>query len=120
MSIWDDKSLKPSGNFARFDAVGDNYNGASILAIGTHTWPARGDQAERTVPKLTLQHNGETVVWTVGQVNAISRLFELAPNVGDVLSKCELVNIRKEGGKTYKDFGIEVAESTAPSADDLA
>lgn len=121
-SIWKDKSLKPSGNYISFDAQGDNINGAKILAIGTHTWPPRDGKDERTVPKLTLEHDGETKVWTVGQVNAISRLFELEPDVGDVLTRCELTGVRKEGGKTYKDFTIEVAtaSSSQPSAEDLA
>lgn len=120
-SIWGDKSLKPSGNYCTFTDVGDNYNGATILAIDTHTWPAAGDKPERKVPKLTLSHEGETVVWTVGQVNAIARLFELEPDVGDTFSELRLSAVRKEGGKTYKDFTIEVGTAPAgPSADDLA
>lgn len=123
MSIWDDKTLKATGEYATFDAKGDNYNGAQILAIGTHTWPPRDGKDERTVPKLTLLHNGSTVIWTVGQVNAIARLFELRPDVGDVLTRCELTGKRSEGTKTYKDFTIEVGTAPAasvPSADELA
>lgn len=137
MSIWDDKTLKPSsGNFVKFEIKGDHVNGAKILDIGTHTWPERkqpdGSMTEaKTVPKLTLlltqdtreQKAGDTVVWTVGQRGAIERLFELAPDVGDTLTQAELVNIDRTGGRTRKDFAIEVqraAQTVAPSVDDLA
>lgn len=125
MSIWDDKSLRPGGNYAKFENVGDNLNGSVVLDIGSHTWPATADRDERQVPKLTVRRpDGETIVWTVGQVNAISALFEARPEIGDTLTKAELVDIRKTGGKTYKDFEIVVRRAaeaaSTPSADDLA
>lgn len=113
MSIWDDPEISSSGNFVKFDKVGDTVAG-TVLAIKRH----RFDDGN-LVPQLELRcDDGEERTLTAGQVRLKIALVEQRPDVGDHLT-IALTQIEKRGGgKTLKHFDVKIrrGDGTAPAA----
>ena len=113
MSIWDDPELNSSGNFVKFDKVGDSVAGI-IVAIRRH----RFDDGN-LVPQVELRcDDGEDRTLTAGQVRLKLALVEQRPDEGDHLT-VTLTQIEKRGGgKTLKHFDVKVrrGDGTVPAA----
>lgn len=122
-SIWDDPEVITTGDYIRFEAVGDTVTG-SIVAVRKHTF-----DDGKVVPQIILDTaDGEKIV-TAGQVRLKAALAEKRPGVGDTLT-ITLSDVEKRaGGKTLKHFDVIVgpapvtvaatpaAAPTAPAAD---
>lgn len=122
-SIWDDPEVITTGDYIRFEAVGDTVTG-SIVAVRKHTF-----DDGKVVPQIILDTaDGEKIV-TAGQVRLKAALAEKRPGVGDTLT-ITLSDVEKRaGGKTLKHFDVAVgpapvtvaatpaAAPTAPAAD---
>jgi hypothetical protein len=113
MSIWDDPELSSSGNFVKFDKVGDSVAGV-VIAVKRH----RFDDGN-LVPQVELRcDDGEDRTLTAGQVRLKLALVEQRPDEGDHLT-VTLTQIEKRGGgKTLKHFDVKVrrGDGTNPAA----
>lgn len=113
MSLWDDKEVVSSGNFVKFDNVGDGVSG-TITALTKHTF-----DDGKVAPKLEItQDDGEEVTLTAGQVRLKNALAEERPEVGDHISIKFTQNESRGGGKTLKHFEVAVVRGNgaAPAA----
>lgn len=112
MSIWDDPEVSSSGEYVKFDAVGDTAEG-TITAITKKVW-----DDGKICPQINFTTpDGEEMILTVGQVQLKSKFVEARPAVGDTF-KATLVRVEKRaGGKTLKHFDLTVAAGGAGTVD---
>lgn len=107
-SIWDDKEMFPSGDFVKFETIGDTVTGR-ITALRRHMF-----DDGKVVPQLELDTPEGPKTLTAGQIRLKAELAEKRPNVGDRIT-ITLQSIEKRpGGKTMKQF--HVAVEPAPQA----
>lgn len=101
-AFWDDKEMFPSGEYMKFDSVGDSIHG-TITAIRRHMF----DDGS-VAPQITLDTAEGPRTVTCGQVRLKAALAEKRPGVGDVIT-ITLDGIEKRaGGKTLKLFTVVV------------
>jgi hypothetical protein len=113
MSIWDDPELKSTGNFVKFEKVGDSVAGV-VLAVKRHRF-----EDGNLVPQLELNcDDGEERTLTAGQTRLKAELVEQRPDVGDHLTVTLTQVEKRAGGKTLKHFDVKVrrGDGTVPSA----
>ena len=111
---WSDPDLNNSGDFYKFDNVGDKASGR-ITRIGKFKF--EGD--DRYVPQLQLTDDatGEAMDLTAKQVQLKAKLTELRPNVGDHLAVAYTHDEKiADGRKTKKCFTVVVNASGQPQA----
>jgi len=105
VSIWDDKDISSTGDYVRFEAVGDGVEG-TITNLERHTFTDDETGEKRVTPKLTIKcDDGTEKTLTAGQVRLRLRLVELRPEVGDYL-KVTMTDLEKRGKKTLKHFDV--------------
>jgi len=105
VSIWDDKEISSTGDYVRFEAVGDGVEGI-IRSLDRHTFTDDETGEKRVTPKLTIEcSDGTEKTLTAGQVRLRLRLVELRPEVGDYL-KVTMTDLEKRGKKTLKHFDV--------------
>ena len=112
MSIWDNPELRASGDYIKFDSVGDTVTGV-VQSIVAHRW----DDGS-VCPKIYLDVNGEERTLTAGQVRLKAALAEQKPEPGDTLTVTLTEVEKRSGGKTLKHFDVKVARGSgaAPAA----
>lgn len=105
MSIWDDKDVIATGDYIRFENVGDSVEGV-VSEIVKHTFVDDETGERRVAPKLTIIcTDGVERILTAGQVRLRLKLVELRPEVSDYL-KITLTENEKRGKKTLKHFDV--------------
>lgn len=105
MSIWDDKDVASTGDYVRFEAVGDGVEGV-VTNLERHTFTDDETGEKRVTPKLTIAcTDGTERILTAGQVRLRLKLVELRPEVGDYL-KVTMTELEKRGKKTLKHFDV--------------
>ena len=109
-SIWDDPEVITTGDYIRFENIGDTVTGA-IAAVKKHTF-----DDGKVVPQIILDtDDGEKIV-TAGQVRLKAALAEKRPGVGDQLT-ITLSDVEKRaGGKTLKHFDVIVGPASVAAA----
>jgi predicted metal-dependent phosphoesterase TrpH len=113
MSIWDDPELKTTGNFVKFDKVGDTVSGV-VLAVKRH----RFDDGN-LVPQVEMRcDDGEDRTLTAGQTKLKMALVEQRPDAGDHLTVTLTQIEKRAGGKTLKHFNVKIrrGDGTVPAA----
>jgi hypothetical protein len=120
-AFWDDKEMFDSGEFVKFENVGDTISG-TITAIRKHMF-----DDGKVVPQISITTiDGVDRIVTAGQIRLKAALAEKRPGVGDLLT-ITLADIEKRsGGKTLKHFDVTVgpvaaaapASPAAPAAAD--
>ena len=104
-SIWDDREISSTGDYVKFEAIGDGVEG-TIVALERHTFTDDETGEKRVTPKLTIRcTDGEERILTAGQVRLRMKLVELRPGVGDYL-KVTMTDLEKRGKKTLKHFDV--------------
>jgi len=114
MSIWDDPDLMMSGDYVKFENIGDTVTG-TIITIRARRW-----DDGKVSPEVLLDVQGEQKTMTAGQYRLKAALSEHRPEPGDVLT-VTMTNVEKlAGGKTRKHFAVEVVrgngKAPAPAA----
>ena len=102
-STWDDPDLRTSGDFVKFDQVGDKVAG-TVTGIRKH----RFDDGSVAAQVLLTTDDGEERTLTAGQVRLKAALAEQRPEVGDHLTVTFTQNEKRAGGKTLKHFDVKV------------
>jgi hypothetical protein len=116
MSIWDDKDIASTGDYVKFEAVGDGVEG-TITNLERHTFTDDETGEKRVTPKLTIAcTDGTEKILTAGQVRLRLKLVELRPEVGDYL-KVTMTELQKIGKKTLKHFDVvhKQGDDTTPA-----
>lgn len=108
MSVWDDPTIRSTGDYVRFDAVGDSVAG-EIVAISVHTF-----EDGKRAPKLVIRTDDGERTLTAGQMQLLAKLAEARPEVGDRIAIVHTGVERRSGGKTLKQFDVTVKRG-APS-----
>ena len=112
-AFWDDKEMFDSGEFVKFENVGDTISG-TITAIRKHMF-----DDGKVVPQISITTtDGVDRIVTAGQIRLKAALAEKRPGVGDLLT-ITLADIEKRsGGKTLKHFDVTVGPvaAAAPAA----
>jgi len=109
MSIWDDPTIRPTGEYVKFENVGDSVAG-EVLAITVHTF-----EDGKRAPKLVIRtDSGEERTVTAGQMQLAAKLAEARPEAGDRIAIVHTGVERRSGGKTLKQFDVTVKRG-APS-----
>jgi hypothetical protein len=113
MSIWDDPSIGASGDFVRFETVGDRVAG-TVMAMKKHTFED-GSVAAQIYLRTD---DGDDRTLTVGQVQLKAKLAAERPEVGDHLTVTYTQQEKRGGGKTLKHFDVTVkrGDGTVPEA----
>lgn len=107
-SIWDDPTIRPSGDYVKFENVGDSVVG-DVLAVGIHEF----DDGKRVAKLIIHTDNGEERTLTAGQMQLAAKLAEARPEAGDRV-KIVFTNVEKRsGGKTLKHFTVDVKKGGA-------
>jgi hypothetical protein len=117
VSIWDDREIVSTGDYVKFEAVGDSVEGF-ITDIMRHTFTDNETGEKRVAPKLTFAcTDGIERILTAGQIRLRLRLVELRPEVGDYL-KVVMTELEKRGKKTLKHFDVvhRKGDGTVPAA----
>jgi hypothetical protein len=109
-AFWDDKEMFDSGEFVKFENVGDTISG-TITAIRKHMF-----DDGKVVPQISITTiDGVDRIVTAGQIRLKAALAEKRPGVGDLLT-ITLADIEKRsGGKTLKHFDVTVGPVAAPA-----
>ncbi len=112
--FWSDPEMFQSGDFIKFDNVGDTVTG-TITAVRKHMF-----EDGKVVPQIELDTADGPKTMTAGQVRLKALLAEKRPGVGDLLT-VTLTGIEKRaGGKTLKEFSVIVGPVAAPAAAPVA
>jgi hypothetical protein len=115
VSIWDDPTIRPAGDYVKFDEPGDAIVG-EILAVAVHTF-----EDGKRAPKLVIRtDDGDERTLTAGQMQLSAKLAEQRPEVGDRIAVTYIGSEKRAGGKTLKKFDVVVkrgAPSTVSAAD---
>jgi hypothetical protein len=107
--FWSDPEMFSSGDFIKFDAVGDTVSG-TITGVRKHMF-----EDGKVVPQIELDTADGPKTLTAGQVRLKAALAEKRPGVGDLLT-VTLTGIEKRaGGKTLKEFSVIVGPVAAPA-----
>lgn len=128
MGFWDEYAPSGESDYITFDHPGDTVTG-TITELRKHTW----NDGSSSPQIVLLLDSGATKTVTAGQVRLRTKLAELNPQIGDVLTITHTEVERRPGGKTLKHFDVKVGNTTsaaaaarpadapaAASADDLA
>lgn len=109
-SIWDDPEVITTGDYIKFETVGDTISG-TITAVRKHTF-----DDGKVVPQIVLDtDDGEKIV-TAGQIRLKAELAAKRPGVGDQIT-ITLSDVEKRaGGKTLKHFDVIVGPASATAA----
>ena len=105
-SIWDSPDMAASnGEFIKFTNVGDAVSG-HVESVGRKTW----DDGSVSPQIDLMTDDGEAKILTAGQVRLKLALAEKRPEIGDHLA-VELIDIiKRPGGKTLKEFRVDVVK----------
>lgn len=119
MSFFNDPEFQTASNYFKFENPGDTITG-EIVGLSKTTFP--GDTKPQ--PQISLMVAGDTEPTTVtaGQVQLKTKLAELEPGIGDVLTITHTEVERRPGGKTLKHFDVSIspaggASVSAPAGD---
>lgn len=82
----------------------------TVTALGTHTWPAKDDSPERTVPQITV----DDLVVTCNPADLRKKMIAAKPQTGDRI-KIEVVSSTKTQVGTQYFFAVKVQKSTNPT-----
>jgi hypothetical protein len=105
-SIWDNPAVRSSGEYVKFEKVGDSVSGV-ILDQSIHTF----EDGKRAAKLVIRTAEGDRTL-TAGQMQLAAKLTEARPNVGDKLT-IRFVGVEKRaGGKTLKQFDVAVVRGT--------
>lgn len=110
-SIWDDPSLRASGEYIKFDNVGDKVAG-TVSAIRAHRW----DDGSVSPQILLTTDDGEEKSITAGQVRLKAELAVQRPEAGDHITITMTEIEKRSGGKTLKHFTVAVVRGGAAPA----
>jgi len=102
-SVWDDPEIKASGDFVKFETVGESVSG-TVTAIRAH----RFDDGKVVPQVLLVTDEGEEKTMTAGQVRLKAELAELRPEAGDHLKVTFREVEKRTGGKTMKHFDVVI------------
>lgn len=108
-AFWDDKEIFPSGDFIRFETIGDTVTG-TITAMRRHVF-----DDGKIVPQIELDTADGPKTLTAGQTRLKAELVELRPQVGDRISITMTAIEKRAGGRTLKHFDVTIG-ATAPPA----
>lgn len=106
MSVWDDPTIKPGGDYVRFENAGDGIVG-EVIALGVHEFP----DGKRCAKLIIKDDDGEERTLTAGQVQLATMLAEQRPDVGDRVSIKFTEVEKRSGGRTLKHFEVKVKKS---------
>lgn len=108
--FWNDPDLTVGGDYIKFDEPGTTIAG-KVLSISKYDW---GDGTY--APQLILDtDDGEKTV-TAGQVRLKALLAETKPQPGDVITIVYVGTEPRPGGKTLKNFTVDVIRATNTAA----
>lgn len=111
--FWSDPEMFNSGDYVKFDAVGDTVTG-TVTGVKKHMF-----EDGKIVPQIELDTADGPKTVTAGQVRLKAGLQEKRPGVGDLLT-ITLTEIEKRaGGKELKHFSVvvgPVAQAAAAAA----
>lgn len=110
-SIWDDPAVKPTGDYIKFENVGDTVSGI-VLDASIHTF-----EDGKRAAKLVIRTNDGDRTLTAGQMQLAAKLSEARPNVGDKLTISFVGVEKRAGGKTLKQFTVAVVRGTVGDDD---
>ena len=112
--FWSDPEMFTSGDFIKFDQVGDTVTG-TITGIRKHMF-----EDGKVVPQIELDTPDGPKTVTAGQVRLKAALAEKRPGVGDQLTITLSEIEKRAGGKTLKHFTVVVGPTpaAAPAAAD--
>lgn len=114
-SVWDDPEIKASGDFVKFEAIGDTVSG-TVTGVRAH----RFDDGKVVPQVLLVTDDGEEKTMTAGQVQLKAKLAEERPESGDHI-KVTLSDVEKRaGGKTLKHFDVVVTRGGKPATAPVA
>lgn len=115
MSIWDDPAIKPpEGDYVKFTNPGDEVDGI-ITNLGKHTWTDGS-----VSPRLDLDCNGTPKCLTPSQVELLTKLTQIRPEIGDRTAIKFATVEQRTGGKTLKHFDVIVVRANGERVDWLA
>lgn len=116
MGFWDDPDLREGGEYFKFDNVGDSITG-QIINIKKHVF----DDGSVAAQLLLRKQDGTDITVTAGQIRLKIKLNEMRPTSGDWI-QITLSNVEKRaGGKTLKDFDVQVRPGQlAPAVQEAA
>jgi len=100
--FWSDPEMFTSGDFIKFDQVGDTVTG-TITGIRKHMF-----EDGKVVPQIELDTADGPKTVTAGQVRLKAALAEKRPGVGDQLTITLSEIEKRQGGKTLKHFTVVV------------
>lgn len=108
---WADVS---TGDYFKWEKIGQRVEG-EIVSISSHTFPATNDRPANTVPVLEVeQDDGDTVEVTCSNMDLVSQLKALAPQVGQSISMEYLRDVPTSFGGTKKIFLVRLIDDTPP------
>ena len=107
-SVWDDPEIKASGDFVKFENVGESVSG-TVTAIRAH----RFDDGKVVPQILMVTDEGEEKTMTAGQVRLKAELAEQRPEAGDHLKVTFREVEKRAGGKTLKHFDVVITRAGA-------
>lgn len=114
-SVWDDPEIKASGDFVKFENIGDTVSG-TVTGVRAH----RFDDGKVVPQVLLTTDDGEEKTMTAGQVQLKAKLAEERPEHGDHI-KVTLSEVEKRaGGKTLKHFDVVVTRGGTKPAPPVA
>ena len=108
-NFWDDPDVKVSSDWFKFDAVGDTVEG-TIAKLGKRQWPDGSFGIEVTFKEE------DTPAVTASQVLLKTALFNLKPQAGDHISMALSSIDKRPGGKTLKQFKVELKRADGETA----
>lgn len=111
MSVWDNPDLRPSGEFVKFDNIGDEISGV-ITAIRPH----RFDDGSVAPQVLLTTDDGEERTVTAGQIRLKTELATQRPEAGDHIHIKLTQEEKRSGGKTLKHFAVVINQGRGAGA----
>ena len=113
-SVWDDPTIRPSGDYVKFETVGDFVVG-EIIGLGIHEFP----DGKRAAKLIIRDDDGEERTLTAGQVQLATKLAEARPEVGDRVKITFTQVEKRSGGKTLKHFDVAVKGTPKSPAEEF-
>ena len=109
-SVWDDPSMQVSGDYIKFEKVGDTVAG-TIIEVSAKRW-----EDGSISPQLLLDTADGSKTVTAGQVRLKVALAEQRPERGDHITITLSDIERRSGGKTLKHFDVKVTRAGSTPA----
>jgi hypothetical protein len=109
-SVWDDPSMQVSGDYIKFEKVGDSVAG-TIIEVSAKRW-----EDGSISPQLLLDTADGSKTVTAGQVRLKAALAEQRPERGDHITITLSDIERRSGGKTLKHFDVKVTRAGSTPA----